>query len=315
MTETTAHRFPAAVPPADRPKVPVGKRMLFCVGAQKAGTTWLSKNLSEHPDCHFYPFEKELHYFDTAYGANPGMKTWRLKQVRRLFDQLDEAEGAAYADLVHRLQGNLDLLKIFREGQLGAQAWMFHLQRGSGDARYLCDFTPDYAYCPFEAFEDMASYHAPDGARPKFVFLMRDPVDRHWSFLRMLIRHRDVPLEHAPETLRGWLQHDVTHGPLSQRNHCNYAQTVAYLEQVAPAQDVLVMFYEDMFEQKSYDRVCDFLGIARRAGDFSAVHEGIKSDFPDDMFQPLRESLAETYEFAFERWGDAVPERWRRAAP
>lgn len=315
MSETSEKRIAVGVPPEDRPKVPDGRRMLFCVGAQKAGTTWLAKALGDHPACHFYPFEKELHYFDTAYGMNPGMKKWRLRQVRGLFDRLDHVDGKQYSDLIRKVQGNLDLLKVFRSGRLGAQAWMYHLARDAKDARYLCDFTPDYAYCPPEAFAEMASYIAPDGARPKVIFLMRDPIDRHWSFLRMLIRHRDVPKERAPETLRGWLQHDIDHGPIARRHHCDYRRTVELLDQHVPQEDTLLMFYEDMFVQESYDRVCDFLEIERQEADFSMVHEGMKAGFPEDLYYPMRESLADIYQFAFDRFGDAVPDRWRRMAP
>lgn len=36
------------------------------VGAQRAGTTWIARNLAEHPDI-YIPWEKELHFFDRHY--------------------------------------------------------------------------------------------------------------------------------------------------------------------------------------------------------------------------------------------------------
>ncbi|MFA7554750.1 MAG: sulfotransferase [Spongiibacteraceae bacterium] len=38
----------------------------ICIGAQRAGTTWLHNCLNEHPDV-FVPHEKELHFFDRFY--------------------------------------------------------------------------------------------------------------------------------------------------------------------------------------------------------------------------------------------------------
>jgi hypothetical protein len=38
----------------------------ICIGAQRAGTTWLHECLSEHPQV-FVPVEKELHFFDRFY--------------------------------------------------------------------------------------------------------------------------------------------------------------------------------------------------------------------------------------------------------
>lgn len=50
----------------------------LCVGAQKAGTTWLHANLSKHPDI-FLPEMKELHYF------NSGYKKYSLREYSNYF--------------------------------------------------------------------------------------------------------------------------------------------------------------------------------------------------------------------------------------
>lgn len=50
----------------------------LCIGAQKAGTTWLYANLSKHPDI-FLPKSKELHYF------NGGYRKYSLKQYSKIF--------------------------------------------------------------------------------------------------------------------------------------------------------------------------------------------------------------------------------------
>lgn len=299
-----------------RPLVPKGKRMLFCVGAQKGGTTWLAENLARHPECHFFPFEKELHYFDTAYGDAQGMKWFRVNlHMKPMLARLERAEGETFTRVLRRLQGQVDLMKIFRDAPLGARAWMHFLARDAGDATWLCDFTPDYAYCPDAAYAEMAGYRGEAGP-PKFLFLMRDPVDRHWSYLRMLLVHRDIPEEEHEQTLRGWLEHDIAHGPIARREYSNYPDTLAKLERHVPEEDRLVLFTEDLFRQETYARVCDFLGIARRAPDFSVVHEGVEAyDIPQDLYPAFRESLAEIYDHVFARWGDAVPERWRRSYP
>ena len=42
------------------------------IGAQKAGTTWLHRNLQAHPEI-WMPTEKELHYFDEKIKAEAVM--------------------------------------------------------------------------------------------------------------------------------------------------------------------------------------------------------------------------------------------------
>ncbi len=39
----------------------------LCIGAQKAGTTWLHENLEHHPEAFVPPRVKEVHYFDFLY--------------------------------------------------------------------------------------------------------------------------------------------------------------------------------------------------------------------------------------------------------
>ncbi|WP_424097675.1 sulfotransferase domain-containing protein [Moorena producens] len=45
------------------------------IGAQKAGTTWLSHNLREHPEV-FIPSD-EIHYFNKRYNLNQGIEWYK----------------------------------------------------------------------------------------------------------------------------------------------------------------------------------------------------------------------------------------------
>jgi hypothetical protein len=296
---------PAAAPLA-RP-LPGGRRMLFCVGAQKAGTTWLSANLAPHPACHF-AFQKEVHFFDVAFGANPGGVRFAANRVADMARRIETAKGRQFDRLARNIMGRVDMLGVFQAPPDGAQAYLDHFLRDAGPARWLCDFTPDYANLPREGLEAMRAM----GERPRFIFLMRDPVDRLWSQTRMLLRFDNVPTAEAEARVRRILRDFLSQGPLWQRPHCNYRRTVAELEAVVPEEDLLILFYEDLFRQESLDRVWDFLGEERRPGDFSVVHEGIRVPFPGDLYDDLRAGLSDAYDFAFERWGDAVPDRWRQ---
>ncbi|MEM1429976.1 MAG: sulfotransferase domain-containing protein [Pseudomonadota bacterium] len=303
------------LPRSERPTVPTGRQMLFCVGAQKAGTTWLAENLSAHPECHFYPFDKEMHYFDVAYGKPSGMRGWKAKSIRKLLHSIETQDDATFARRVRRIQGELNLMKIYRAGHLGPRAWMYELSRNAGKARYLCDFTPDYSYSPPGAYKEMTEYVSPEGRRPKFIFILRDPVDRYWSFLRMMIRHRDIPQDRADKKLSEWMYHDLTQTDLSRRNHCDYRYTVGQLETHVPPEDVLFLFYETMFEQSVFDRVCSFLEIApHTAQPDRRVHEGLSYPFPHKKWEKLRTALDDIYQFTFDRFGDRVPDHWRRTA-
>jgi len=314
---TVAGRQPAPRLTAEqRPALPPGKQLLFCVGAQKAGTTWLAANLDKSPECHFYPFEKELHYFNTAHSSGRGMRAWKARVISGLLADADDLDPEAYAARLRRVQCELDLMKILERGEAGARAWMRALARGAGEARYLCDFTPDYALVPPAAWREMVDYVSAEGRRPKFIFILRDPVDRYWSFLRMMIRHREVPLPEAEARLSDWLAHDLAQGNLSRRNHCDYRYTMHQLDAFVPPEYRLILFYEKMFAPDAFARVCAFLGIAGHAADpGTRVHEGLDFVLPRDRWHDLRTALDDIYAFAFERFGAEVPEYWHRAGP
>lgn len=53
------------------------------IGAPRAGTTWIAKNLGEHPAV-FVPFKKEIHYFDSHYERGQSF-------YESFFDDADDA--------------------------------------------------------------------------------------------------------------------------------------------------------------------------------------------------------------------------------
>ncbi|RME99376.1 MAG: hypothetical protein D6773_13045, partial [Alphaproteobacteria bacterium] len=78
----------------------------LCVGAQKAGTTWLARMLANHPEIFFTPV-KEIHYFDHLAGITQHLskrkrRSRRRKHYQRLLTQWHRfatlsAQGAWYA--------------------------------------------------------------------------------------------------------------------------------------------------------------------------------------------------------------------------
>ena len=133
----------------------------LCVGAQKAGTSWLYRQLESHPDF-WMPPVKELHYFDEL-SRVPPVRSARAR---------DEA-GRHFLENVRSLsaRSHLDLEDYGR---------LFASKRSliSGD------ITPAYSTLTDEIIERVVD-HFPN---LKVVFLARDPVERAWSQLSMGVR-------------------------------------------------------------------------------------------------------------------------------
>jgi len=133
----------------------------LCVGAQKAGTSWLYRQLELHPDF-WMPPVKELHYLDNL---NRTKRRWPPRSK----DERDACFLESIKDLSMRSHIDLDNYgRLFRhKGPLL-----------SGD------ISPAYSTLTDEIIERVVD-HFPN---LKVVFLARDPVERAWSQLSMGVR-------------------------------------------------------------------------------------------------------------------------------
>jgi len=133
----------------------------LCVGAQKAGTSWLYRQLEPHPDF-WMPPVKELHYLDNLN---------RTKRIHgpRCCDKRD----TSFIESMQALRGRfyLDLESYGRLFQHKGECL-------SGD------ISPAYSTLNDEIIDRVVE-HFPN---LKVVFLARDPVERAWSQLSMGVR-------------------------------------------------------------------------------------------------------------------------------
>jgi hypothetical protein len=163
------------------------------------------------------------------------------------------------------------------------------------------EITPAYALLAAETFAEMAAL----GRDVRFVFIMRDPVARLVSAARMNARHRaGTGPDAGPEDAL----------PEGRLMRSRYDLTIRELEAAVAPDRIAYFFYETLFRQPEVDRLCDFLGVTRRAARFERrVHaDPGTAPAPDREFeaQALR-ALAPTYDFVRERFGDLVPGKWR----
>src|SRR5437660_379646 len=138
-----------------------GRPDFLCVGAQKAGTSWLYRQLEPHPDF-WMPPVKELHYLDN-------LNRTKRHRPPRSKDGRDACFLESIKDLSMRAHIDLDTYgRLFcHKGPLL-----------SGD------ISPAYSTLSDEIIERVVN-HFPN---LKVVFLARDPVERAWSQLSMGVR-------------------------------------------------------------------------------------------------------------------------------
>jgi hypothetical protein len=292
------------------PPFPRAGRMLFCVGAQKAGTTWLYDFLCGHPDCHFAP-NKELHYFDVMAGRGKMILEMRVRLARDMAARLEPRAGPHNSFALRHLESLSRLLGIYTGGGPPEATnrhapYLTYLLQDYRDQPAVCDITPGYAILDRVHFADMASI-----GDARFLFILRDPVDRMWSQLRMAIDTMNLSEDdYAPACLDRARQLIET-GQLAQVARARYDRTMQELDAAVAPDRVRYVFYEDLFRQSTVDSICAFAGIApREAAAAARVNPGRELPIPPEIEARFAAILAPQYQAVRARFGAAVPASW-----
>lgn len=284
--------------------------LLFGIGAAKAGTSWLQTALEAHPEVHLWR-HKELHYFDALDRGEVMEQIDQLCAKRaELRGWMIGATGADYDDL-HKAVSEIDRwLGVIARGQEAEQAYLAFLKKGRKGAKVVGDITPAYALLSEDRLRRM------HGLMPvvKFVYLLRDPVDRLWSAIRMKASWEggsEAALQaRATKYFDRWANGDEPE--VQERG--DYAGTLARLSTAVPENDRLVAFYEEFFAQTAWARLCGFLGVeVTQAPVDERVHESVRAGLDKDRRAVARARLTDQYD-AVERMLGRVPAGWTAMA-
>ncbi|HHB80810.1 MAG TPA: sulfotransferase [Aliiroseovarius sp.] len=269
----------------------------YGIGATKAGTSWLHRYLSSHPECHFRAI-KELHYFDAV---ERGFPNWISKMIA---GDRDRAANRGRTDAVADHDAWLSVLNAKREDDA---AYLSYLNEGQGNARVVGDVTPAYALLPGHRLKQMAAL-AP---RTKFIFLMRDPLDRLWSNIRMMAGF-DGRGGQQLENKAARLVEQVLKNPKSEAGiRSDYVGMLRRIRNAVPGADLLVEFYERLFTPAAVQRICEFLGLSAHPADFDTrVHAGRSLAMAPAQRAAALQMLAPQYAHVATEFPD-LPPRWQ----
>ncbi len=163
----------------------------LCIGAQKAGTSWLAQMLGQHPQVWVPPF-KEVQFFNHLH--MPEHRKWIGWHYRNKPQEIRDRHARKGIAMPAHLDAYLDDLtsrKMFHN------QWYKRVFAPAPDHAIPMDFTPEYSGLP-EAGVDYVRDFLP---RAKVIYLIRHPVDRAVSQLRMNLQR----VGRSPKTLADWL--------------------------------------------------------------------------------------------------------------
>ena len=212
------------------------------IGAQKAGTTWLWRQLTQHPGI-WMPPKKEIHYFDRSVDYLSPNHLASDTFVSRILGK--ERHNRSFRRMMVRHlraeRGNLTLRRMcwylrFFAGTYNDK-WYASLFNDRG-GRVAGEITPAYAILEPKDVEHIANMMP----SLKVVFLIRNPIDRAWSHCRFALTLRMLRTLDSVSELKEFID-----GP-EQVLRSEYLRTIQIWRTHFPEKQFFVGFYDDILQ-------------------------------------------------------------------
>lgn len=267
----------------------------LCIGAQKAGTTWLYENLRMHPDV-WLPPVKELQYFNHLYV--PGHRNWtdqhRRRQSLAWIKGITTRKGFGDKDM-----SELTLATLIYNSEISDE-WYGRVFSNAPDNRICGEITPEYSLLPRAGVAHVRKINP----NARIIFFMRDPIDRALSHLRMLkSQHADFTYEKG-----------LTFGDVAMRS--DYPTIIADWSRAVGKERLLLAYLDDIESQPMsvLQSVCKFLGIDSDTSRFPRAEEivfkGPEDQVPAGIYEELKRRLRPVYDRLEEVIEAHVAQKW-----
>ena len=175
------------------------------------------------------------------------------------------------------------------------------------------DISPHYNELTAQQFKSIRRLLHDGGFQVRVILLLRDPVERIWSQLRML-RHQNRFPElcdyREEETALALLHHHPRFAAKTQ-----YHRTLDALERAFDPEQLHIDFYERLFTSDAHQRLSDFLGLDLPTADFSTrINASPKqADICPKLQQTVALAYSDVYAAMVDRFGETILDLWPHA--
>ena len=208
---------------------------LLGLGAQKAGTSWLHAQLNRRRDADF-GFLKEYHIHDALTLPTAGFSGRRGRSL---------------------LKPRTWRRQRFLERPERYYAYFTSLLKHPG-IRLTGDITPSYSGLSSKTLQAIQRGFAAQDIPVRPVFLMRDPIERIISSLRM--HRRKQGLRDSAGEIQAL--HQLCHERPERINlRSDYGHTLTALQNSFGLKHCFIGTYEQLFHQDCWAELCRFLGV------------------------------------------------------
>jgi len=218
------------------------KPNFFIVGAAKAGTTSLYHYLNSRSEVYMSPV-KEPHYFSKDIRYKNFNEEYRKSTFININNYLKNEN--LEQEHITFIEDEEDYLELFRE---------------ANTEKLLGEISNGYLYSEVAA-KEIYKFNK----KAKIIIILRNPIDRAFSYWLMDLRGKDVCRRSFIEAIvedqrvveKGW---GKSH--LYVELGLYYDQIMRYMN-IFPEEQLLILLYDDMVENqnKFYQQICQFINI------------------------------------------------------
>jgi hypothetical protein len=272
----------------------------ICLGAQKAATTWLYEVLKRQHGIYMPPI-KEVHYFSQLYNLDARRygPAHRAQQVTALRSYLvgRAPQSSNNLKILHQLE-HLEAPEV-------DDIWYAKIFRDAKNSEICGEICPSYMNLPTAGVSHVL------GLNPfvKLLVLVRDPVERCWSHIRMHVSQGIMD-----KSLAGLLDGSTSLGPYLF--YTDYAGSLSRWRSFARQEQISVVLHDDILfnSEAALGQILQFFGMAlpqpnpdvRRT-----VFRGEDITMPATLRRKLLEALEPQYEYLSKDFPIAVA-RWKK---
>jgi Sulfotransferase family len=258
----------------------------LCIGAQKAGTSWLDRMIRQHPDVWMPPL-KELQFFNHLFVDSDRKWTeWAIRNdVRqKILSHVDSNRG-------HQVDFNyLQYLIDMGSREVFTESWYRRIfERPGAQGKLVGEITPGYCTIPVEGMRFL--YRTMRSVR--IIYIIREPLERTLSHLRMEATppRRNPPL---PSSKNEWVEF-AERREVERRS--DYAKFVPLWQDTVPATQLLFLPFGEIAvaPARFLRRIEEFIGL-RPYGAYKGLQEKVHETAPVEIPRGVVECFSKRME-------------------
>ena len=281
------------------------ERVVICIGAQKAATSFLFKVLEDSDHVCTSPV-KEVHFWDTLDGVD-GRRFRR--RARRQFLLSLRGKYTSHASRIDKI-GRSEAFKLALARHLGARGigvyknFMLSAYRGEP---VIFEASPGYSLCSPKTFAKMGRL-AND---VRLVFLLRDPVDRLWSASKYIWRKRLENGEASEDDVYRFFESRVNDRNSIGYRHSDYQRSLENIRAAGMTERLTVLFQENLRGETEQSELAHAIGFRPTLDLQEKVNTHSQHfELGDDLKDRAVHAFKDTYRAVRDAYGSRVPDDW-----